>query len=55
MHAQRRCYEVFEVGMVLRHSVGRTLTATDNAWLSLLFCVTINGLQERSNSTRITA
>jgi acyl dehydratase len=31
-----RCYEDFEVGMVIPHQVGRTLTATDNIWLSLL-------------------
>lgn len=36
MQAQGRCYEDFEVGMLLRHPIGRTLTATDNAWLSLL-------------------
>lgn len=31
-----RCYEDFEVGMVIRHPVGRTVTATDNAWFTLL-------------------
>ena len=31
-----RCFEDFEVGMVLRHPLGRTVTATDNAWFSLL-------------------
>lgn len=31
-----RCYEDFEMGMVMRHSLGRTVTATDNAWFSLL-------------------
>lgn len=36
MQVQGRCYEDFEVGMLLRHPVGRTLTATDNAWLTLL-------------------
>lgn len=31
-----RCYEDFEVGMVLRHPLGRTVTQTDNAWFTLL-------------------
>lgn len=31
-----RCYEDFEVGMVMRHPLGRTLTATDNTWFTLL-------------------
>jgi itaconyl-CoA hydratase len=31
-----RCYEDFEVGMVMRHPLGRTVTATDNTWFSLL-------------------
>ncbi|MDQ6831109.1 MAG: MaoC family dehydratase [Gemmatimonadota bacterium] len=31
-----RCYEDFEVGMLIRHPLGRTVTATDNAWFSLL-------------------
>lgn len=31
-----RCYEDFEVGMVLRHPLGRTITATDNTWFTLL-------------------
>jgi itaconyl-CoA hydratase len=31
-----RCYEDFEVGMVIRHPVGRTITATDNTWFTLL-------------------
>jgi len=30
------CYEDFEPGAVLRHPLGRTITATDNAWFSLL-------------------
>ncbi|HEV2288778.1 MAG TPA: MaoC family dehydratase [Candidatus Acidoferrales bacterium] len=30
------CYEDFEVGMALRHSVGRTVTQADNIWFSLL-------------------
>ena len=31
-----RCYEDFEVGTVIRHSLGRTVTATDNSWFTLL-------------------
>src|SRR6185295_11158381 len=31
-----RCYEDFTVGLVIRHSIGRTVTATDNAWFTLL-------------------
>ena len=31
-----RCYEDFEVGTVMRHPLGRTLTATDNTWFTLL-------------------
>jgi len=31
-----RCYEDLEVGLVIRHSLGRTLTATDNTWFTLL-------------------
>ena len=31
-----RCYEDFEVGTVLRHALGRTVTATDNTWFTLL-------------------
>ena len=31
-----RCYEDFTVGMVLRHPLGRTVTATDNTWFTLL-------------------
>ena len=33
-----RFFEDFEVGMVLRHAIGRTVTATDNTWFSLLTC-----------------
>jgi acyl dehydratase len=33
-----RFFEDFQVGMVMRHSVGRTVTATDNTWFSLLTC-----------------
>jgi acyl dehydratase len=31
-----RCYEDFHVGMVMRHPLGRTITAADNAWFTLL-------------------
>jgi itaconyl-CoA hydratase len=31
-----RCYEDFEPGMILRHPLGRTITATDNTWFTLL-------------------
>lgn len=31
-----RCYEDFEVGAVLRHPLGRTVTQTDNTWFTLL-------------------
>jgi len=31
-----RCYEDFTVGMVMRHPIGRTVTATDNTWFTLL-------------------
>lgn len=31
-----RCYEDFEVGMVIRHPLGRTVSATDNTWFTLL-------------------
>jgi itaconyl-CoA hydratase len=31
-----RCYEDFEVGMVIRHPLGRTVTGTDNTWFTLL-------------------
>jgi itaconyl-CoA hydratase len=34
--ASGRCYEDFEVGMVISHSLGRTITATDNTWFTLL-------------------
>ena len=30
------CFEDFEVGMVIRHPLGRTVTATDNTWFTLL-------------------
>ncbi|HUX67307.1 MAG TPA: MaoC family dehydratase [Terriglobales bacterium] len=31
-----RCYEDFEVGAVLRHPLGRTVSQTDNTWFTLL-------------------
>lgn len=31
-----RCYEDFEVGMVIHHAVGRTISTTDNTWFTLL-------------------
>jgi itaconyl-CoA hydratase len=31
-----RCYEDFEPGLVIRHSLGRTVTQTDNIWFTLL-------------------
>jgi acyl dehydratase len=31
-----RCYEEFEVGMVMRHALGRTISTTDNTWFTLL-------------------
>lgn len=31
-----RCYEDLEVGAVIRHALGRTVTQTDNAWFTLL-------------------
>jgi itaconyl-CoA hydratase len=31
-----RVYEDFEVGDVYQHSVGRTITQTDNIWFTLL-------------------
>jgi itaconyl-CoA hydratase len=33
---QGRYFEDFEVGDVYRHALGRTVTATDNAWFTLL-------------------
>ncbi len=38
--ADGRFFEDFTVGLVLRHPIGRTVTATDNAWFSLLTCNT---------------
>ena len=31
-----RCYEDFEVGLVIRHALGRTVSSTDNTWFTLL-------------------
>jgi len=31
-----RFYEDFEVGDVYRHSIGRTITESDNTWFTLL-------------------
>ena len=31
-----RCYEDFEVGMILRHPIGRTVSEVDNTWFTLL-------------------
>ncbi|MEK7276542.1 MAG: MaoC family dehydratase [Chloroflexota bacterium] len=31
-----RCYEDFEVGLVMRHALGRTINSTDNTWFTLL-------------------
>ena len=31
-----RCYEDFTVGETIRHSLGRTVTTTDNIWFTLL-------------------
>jgi acyl dehydratase len=31
-----RCYEDFAPGMVIRHPLGRTVSATDNTWFTLL-------------------
>lgn len=31
-----RCYEDFEVGLLMRHALGRTITSADNTWFTLL-------------------
>jgi acyl dehydratase len=31
-----RCYEDFEVGAVIRHPIGRTISTADNTWFTLL-------------------
>jgi len=33
--ANGRCFEDFDIGLLMRHPLGRTVTATDNAWFSL--------------------
>ena len=30
------CYEDFQVGMIIRHPLGRTVSTTDNTWFTLL-------------------
>ncbi|HWZ42478.1 MAG TPA: MaoC family dehydratase [Candidatus Saccharimonadales bacterium] len=34
--ASGRCFEDFQAGMIIRHPLGRTVTATDNTWFTLL-------------------
>jgi len=34
--ADGRFFEDFSAGMILRHALGRTITATDNTWFTLL-------------------
>ena len=34
--SEARSYEDFQVGLVVRHAIGRTVTSTDNAWFTLL-------------------
>jgi len=36
MTAQGRTFEDFEVGAIIRHPLGRTVTAADNAWTTLI-------------------
>ena len=36
VHTDGRCYEDFEVGQIIRHSVGRTISTADNTWFTLL-------------------
>jgi acyl dehydratase len=38
--SEGRFFEDFSVGLVMRHPIGRTVTATDNSWFSLLTCNT---------------
>jgi itaconyl-CoA hydratase len=38
--SQGRFFEDFTVGLVMRHPIGRTVTAADNTWFSLLTCNT---------------
>ena len=37
---QGRFYDDFEVGDTYRHSLGRTITETENTWFTLLTCNT---------------
>jgi len=34
--SEGRCFEDFEEGMIIRHAIGRTITAADNTWFTLL-------------------
>jgi acyl dehydratase len=34
--SEASCYEDFAAGQVIRHPIGRTVTATDNSWFTLL-------------------
>jgi len=34
--SEGRCFEDFEKGMLIRHAIGRTITAADNTWFTLL-------------------
>lgn len=36
IRAGGRCFEDFEAGMLIRHSLGRTVNSTDNTWFTLL-------------------
>jgi acyl dehydratase len=36
MSESGRCFEDFQAGMVIRHPLGRTVSATDNTWFTLL-------------------
>lgn len=38
MNTSGRCFEDFAVGQLICHPLGRTITATDNAWFTLLTC-----------------
>jgi len=35
-NVEGRCYDDFEIGMVLQHTPGRTISTTDNTWFTLL-------------------
>ena len=34
--SEGRCFEDFKEGMIIRHAIGRTITAADNTWFTLL-------------------